>query len=220
MKIQDHCARFGLAFSLSLFACGASAATINPGDLVVSELMANPAAVADSRGEWLELYNTSQTGLDLNGLVLRDNGSNLHTISAAGPLVIDPGAYFVLGRSGDSSTNGGYLADYVYSNFSLSNSGDDIVLEWDGQTVFSLAYGSENGFGQAGTSMALQQLSAAIGASDYLASTATYGDGDLGTPGTGELGGGTVSEVPLPAAGWLFCSSMGLLAGIKRRARH
>lgn len=215
MKIKYLTACYGLLVTLCALSMGASAATISPGDLVVSELLANPAAVSDTRGEWLELYNTSDDAIDLNGLVLKDRGSNRHTIDHAAPLVILPGAYLVMGRDGDSS-NGGYTADYVYSNFSLANSADAVELEWQGETVFSLVYAADDLFGQAGISMELQHLAAAIHAGLYTPATTSFGAGDLGTPGTGTLESG-VSEVPLPAAAWLFGASLSLLAGIKRR---
>lgn len=222
MKMTTLSIPLGLAFKLSLFACSAGAATINSGDLVVSELLANPAAVSDGAGEWLELYNAGQSSLDLNGLVLRDSGSNNHTINAATPLTMAPGDYLVLGRNGDSTSNGGYQPDYVYSNFSLSNSSDDIILEWQGSEIFSLSYTAADNFGQAGISMVLTGISDTIDASDYLPSSAdsVFGNGDRGSPGIGSLSHPTVSEVPLPASGLLFCSSLGLLAGIKRRLRH
>lgn len=216
MKIKYLTACYGLLVTLCALSMGAGASTISAGDLVVSELLANPAAVSDSRGEWLELYNTSDQAIDLNGLVLQDQGSNRHTIAQAGPLVILPGEYLVLGRDGDSSTNGGYEADYVYSNFSLANSSDAVILAWQGETIFSLFYASSDGFGQAGTSMELQGLAPHIHSGLYGPATAAFGAGDLGTPGTGSLDTG-VSEVPLPAAAWLFGASLSLLAGIKRR---
>ena len=96
MKIKYLTACYGLLVTLSALSLGAGATAISPGDLVVSELLANPAAVADSNGEWLELYNASQSAIDINGLVLRDYGSNSHTVNAAMPLVLLPGDASVL----------------------------------------------------------------------------------------------------------------------------
>ncbi len=166
MKFNSLVARITLAFALP--ASGVlGAAQLNPGDLVVSELLANPAAVSDTVGEWLELYNATATSLDINGLVLRDNGSNSHTIAAPTALLIDPGAYLVLGRNGDSAANGGYIPDYVYQDFTLSNGSDSIVLEWNQQTIFELSYTSTDGFGESGVSMQLNSLEEMITASSY-----------------------------------------------------
>jgi hypothetical protein len=218
MKLKPVLASVTLACAGGMVA----AATIQPGDLVVSEVLANPAAVADSTGEWLEIYNTTAAPLDINNLLLRDNGSNSHTISTSSPLWIDPGDYLVLGRSGDTGSNGGYTPDYVYRDFTLANSIDSIILEWNQQTIFALTYSGADGFGEAGVSMQLESLEEIITAGNYLPSqpSMAFGAGDLGTPGFGSLGEGLgqgVSEVPIPAAGVLFLSSLGLLAGIKRR---
>jgi hypothetical protein len=220
MKIAPVCASIGLAVNASLLSCAIAAAAISPGDLVVSELMANPAAVSDTAGEWFELYNTSASSIDINGLVLRDNGSNHHTISNPVPLLLAPGDYRVLGRNGDPASNGGYLPDYIYSDFTLANSSDAIILESGGVEIFRLSYSSGDNFGEAGISMALTQIPQAISAADYSASDlqTVFGSGDRGSPGSGSLGSTeAVAEVPIPAAGLLFCSSLGLLAGIKRR---
>lgn len=71
-----------------------------PGDLVISELMANPSGADDGK-EWFELYNASGAELDLSGVVIRfrkadGSGERLHQIQDA---VVDADAYFVLGDS-------------------------------------------------------------------------------------------------------------------------
>ena len=45
-----------------------SAASISPGDLIISEVMADPKAVSDTYGEWFEVHNLTGNSLDLNGL--------------------------------------------------------------------------------------------------------------------------------------------------------
>ena len=68
-----------------------AAAAVVPGTLVVSEFMANPAAVSDTAGEWLELFNNTINPIDVNGLSLADNGSDLHVIDNGGPLLVGSG---------------------------------------------------------------------------------------------------------------------------------
>ena len=72
----------GFLSALILCLCSLqAAATVVPGTLVISEFMANPAAVSDTAGEWLELFNTTPNAIDANGLTLTDNGSDLHVYS-------------------------------------------------------------------------------------------------------------------------------------------
>ncbi len=186
---------------------------IGPGDILISELMANPAAVSDTNGEWFEIYNTTNATIDLNGLSLRDNGSNQHTINTANSLLINPGDYFVLGRSGDNTNNGGYSADYVYNNFSLANTTDAIILEVGATTIASLLYDSPL-FGTAGNSVEWNNSSFSL-----TPDTLSYGDGDIGSPG--EKGStDLISAVPIPAAGWLMTTALSSLMIIRRKSQQ
>ena len=117
----------------------------SPYQVVISEILANPAATADSAGEWVEVYNAGSSAVDLQGWTLRDddpNYPNVHVISSSVP--IPAGAYAVLAINGQSTTNGGVDADYAYgSSFLLGNSGDEVVLEDEGgRLVDRVAYTS------------------------------------------------------------------------------
>ena len=59
----------------------AASQNFNPGDIVVTEFMNDSAAVSDTVGEWLEIYNSTGADIDLNGWTLKDDGSNSHTFS-------------------------------------------------------------------------------------------------------------------------------------------
>ena len=89
------------------------------GQLVISELMINPAGVADETGEWIELYNDSDEGVD-------------GALVAFSETVVEPGGFLVLCAS--ETTNGGvdcqgtYLYQTFGGGFALSNSGDEVVL--------------------------------------------------------------------------------------------
>ena len=153
--------------------------------IVISEIMQNPDAVFDSNGEWFEIYNAGTEAVDLDGWVISDNDFDSHTIT--GPLVIEAGAYLVLGNNADPATNGGVTVDYEYSGIALSNGADELVLsdpnggeqdrvEWDGGPNFP---------DPTGASMQILDLGADnnVGA-NWFAGTEAYGDGDLGTPGS------------------------------------
>ena len=104
-----------------------------PGSVIVTEIMQNPAFVADAAGEWFEVYNTRATPIDMNGWVIKDNGTNNHTINNGGPLMIPPHGFLVFGRNSDPALNGGYQVDYVVStSFSLVNTTDAIILKAGG----------------------------------------------------------------------------------------
>lgn len=194
-------------------------AALNAGDLVITEVLANPGAVSDTAGEWFEVYNASGITLDLTGLVIRDNGSNTHTLSGEMPILVSAGEYFVLGRSGNTLTNGGYSADYLYSNFTLGNTSDAIILESEGVLIDSLIYNDAALFGAAGNSAELTAAGFALTPNAF-----TFGSGDIGTPGSaGSYTPPGASPVPVPASLWLMVSALGALAGgriSQRRGQH
>ncbi|MCE9594862.1 MAG: lamin tail domain-containing protein [Planctomycetes bacterium] len=100
------------------------------GRIIVREIMKDPAAVSDSKGEWFELVNTTNQTIDLRKWVIDDLASNHHVIgkTATTPINLLPGVPFVLGNNSDPATNGGVTVHYKYSSFSLNNSADLIAL--------------------------------------------------------------------------------------------
>ncbi len=160
---------------------------IGPDDVVFSEVMVDPDAVNDQRGEWFELLNVSGSDWDLDGCVISDAGNDSHTI--AGPLPIAAGARLVLTRNGNPGQNGGVTTDYVYGNdLQLdNNNGDELILtcgteidriEWDNGPAWP---------DPTGATMTLDESFTGDNndGAHWCAATSAYGDGDLGTPGAG-----------------------------------
>ncbi|MEZ5196045.1 MAG: lamin tail domain-containing protein [Bacteroidales bacterium] len=52
-------------------------------DIIITEVMQNPDSVGDTSGEWFEVYNNTGIAVDMTGWVMKDLGTNSHTI--AGP---------------------------------------------------------------------------------------------------------------------------------------
>ncbi|HJX05271.1 MAG TPA: lamin tail domain-containing protein [Candidatus Nanoarchaeia archaeon] len=96
------------------------------GELIISEIMYNPNAVADTAGEWLELYNPGSSAVNLNGWSIQDYGTDSFTISE--DFLVQPGSYAVLCKNTDISLNGGVSCDIQYSSFTLGNTADAIIL--------------------------------------------------------------------------------------------
>ncbi len=102
---------------------------VEPGVLIISELMINPGASADADGEWVELYNPTENPVNINGWQLRDDDSDSHLISSGSSLEVPANGFVVLGVNSDYNVNGHVNIDYEYSGFVLGNSGDEVVLE-------------------------------------------------------------------------------------------
>lgn len=130
--------------SLSGGGGGAGPAAPQSGEVIVTEFMNDPTFTSDTDGEWIELYNRTWNAIDLEGWVLSDLGSNSHVFSNGGQGVVIPAhGFFVLGRSDDFFQNGGVNVDYVLSNFTLTNSADEIILSHpDGTVVEEVVYDS------------------------------------------------------------------------------
>lgn len=167
------------------------------GDIIITEFMANPAAVADGSGEYIEIYNKRSSSFDLDGFILKDDDSDTHTI--VGPLVIAAESFLVLGINSDSGTNGNMTVDYQYSGFNLTNSNDEIVLTTPGGIEIARVSWTSSSFGGSGVAEELDALSdvnnsGEAQSSNYSNATSTYGDGDLGSPGS--VGNTDLSEAP------------------------
>ena len=193
-------AHLGLVLSLSLFTNPGHAVTVR--DLLISEVMANPAALSDARGEWFELYNPTNETINLREITIGDDANDRHRIES--DLLVLPGEYLTLARYLDP----GFIPDYVYDDFTLGNSDDEIIFSDGVAELLRLEYG--NDFDEAGRSRELAGLPMIEANYDLTLASLTYGLGDIGTPGTAGSTSFAPSAVPVPAAAWLFIS--GLLA--------
>ncbi len=164
---------------------------------VITEILYNPEAVYDSRGEWFEIRNTGSTPLDLSGWTFGDEIYDIHTISA---LSIAPGAHAVLARFGDPARNGGVTADYVYGDsVLLYNVGDQLILRDQlGATVDEVDYGVE-GFDPAnGRSLSLGDPTADnASGSNWCLATTPMAAGDRGTPGRANQCGRSAAKLTI-----------------------
>ncbi len=157
----------------------------SPYNIVITEVMVNPAAVSDSYGEWFEIYNNDTISIDLAGWQIADSEDDFHEIQTVSiEFYINPGDYLVLGRNADSAENGGYNADYEYSGFQLANSADEIFLiDDEGRVVDEIEYNSSFPY-ISGASMYLMDINYDNSTdTSWAMSEAPYGDGDYGTPG-------------------------------------
>ncbi|MEM8600424.1 MAG: lamin tail domain-containing protein [Bacteroidota bacterium] len=157
-------------FALDNLVIASLAATVGPapGDVVVTEFMANPttgapAMSAPEWGEYIELYNTTGSALNLDGWELSDDGSDFHTIDNGGSLPIAAGGYLVLCHTQNTALNGGLACDYAYgddaaTDIALAQGQDEIALS-DGTTqIFKVDYSSGSP-GGAGVSQELRAVS-------------------------------------------------------------
>lgn len=154
-------------------------------NIIINEIMQNPAAVSDEVGEWFEIFNNSNEIINLNGFIIRDEGSDSHTINQE--FNLDPFSFAVLGRNSDQEVNGGVSIAYQYTGIALANGSDEIILiDPFGFTVDSIAYdGGSSWPDPTGASMSLININYENEQAENWVEydSLIYGDGDYGTPG-------------------------------------
>lgn len=159
------------------------------GQLVISELMADPTQVADSAGEWIEVY--ARSDVDLNGLQLSNGKSGTRTLTSPTCLRISAGGFAVFARTREPTLNGGVAGALDTFGFGLSQSSTTadaphaLALVINGTEIDRVTWTSA-------TAGASTQLSATAlvpsppgTASSFCVAPLgrTYGLGDRGTPG-------------------------------------
>ena len=166
-----------------------------PGDLVITEVLAEPEAVRESLGEWFEVHNQSDAVLDLTGLVLTNAriGQLAERAVVVGLRPVAPGAFGVIGREADIALNGGVRLHAFFDGMTLNNSSDAIVISTpDGVELDRVAWDNGQTFPDVpGASMQLDlDEGYAVDNADgalWCASRTPFGTGDLGTPGTANI---------------------------------
>ena len=130
-------------------------------NLVVTEIMTNNKnSIKDGYGEnsdWIEIHNFSLSTINLTGLSLTDDPTNLKKWTFPEQAEISPGAYLVIFAS--SKTKGNWIdpQGHFHTNFAISDNGEYLALvEPDGKTIIQdfstpedpmpkdISYGIEN----------------------------------------------------------------------------
>jgi hypothetical protein len=159
------------------------------GELLITEIMYDPTALADTEGEWFEIYNNSGRTLQLQNLVLARDEVNQHTITES--IELPPTSYYVFARTEQAT---GVANEYLYgSDISLSNTGAVLALynegpgSLPGSLIFALDYGEASFPAGTGASIVLDpsmlNVSEATSGSSWCTSTSVFSTGDLGSPG-------------------------------------
>ena len=188
---------FGTPGTASTVSCALPASGNSPGDVVINEFMQNPAnGVDDYNGEWFELYNTTNTAIDLFGWFIHD--AEWDDVRIVTTLILPANGYVVLGRFTDTAVNGGAPVDYAYrEELFLANTADELILlDPAGTEIDTIAYDEALAWPDAvGASSALDPPAIAgqnndptvwcvHAATDANGASADYdGNGNIGTPG-------------------------------------
>jgi lamin tail-like protein len=149
-------------------------------DLVISELMKNPEALADTQGEWIELYNAGQAPLSLAGCTLSRDDQSFTFVES---VVIAPAQYATLANSADP----GFVPTATYRGVTLPNSGAlSLRVSCGEQLLDAVTLSQAAALNRAGHSLSLAASRLDPAANDlesgWCEGAGAY-NGDLGTPG-------------------------------------
>lgn len=159
----------------------------SPGSVVINEIAW--AGTADSTSdEWIELYNTTSSAIDLTGWSILDDGSTTYSITGG---TIPANGYFLIE---DSELSTSVLADIVIG-ISLGNTGDSLsLIDNGGQTIDTVNASSGMWYAGDNTTKATMERINPLGGSEDPAnwanavsgngSTGQLGSAILGTPGS------------------------------------
>jgi len=176
----------------------------SPGDIIITEFMADPSVISDDNGEYFELYNNTSVAIDINGDTLLDDGSNNEVIDNSGQLVIQPENFLILASSNDPLGDGAITPDYVFQGFSLTNDDDEIILKTP--TGIELARCNYTNGDAGGAGVALELSDILLGTDgvteqdDYEESSTQMSNGDYGSPGFAGNTQGTVQHTQVAFA--------------------
>lgn len=182
------------------------------GDVVISEIMANPAG-ADGDGEWFEVYNASSRPLILDRLEIRrlsfnsDGGVDVKQHFLRGLGALEANGYFVLGDGvvGVEPIDYDYnpADEYELSNEkfgALGNTLGGLAIACRGALIDEVWYGTENGLPEPteGRTLSLEGDVAPDAhlndsASYWCEGAVEYSPGNLGSPGRANTACGFVS---------------------------
>jgi Lamin Tail Domain len=164
--------------------CLYGAITMVSGNIVITEIMRNPSQASDANGEWFELYNTLNRGLNLRNWVVRDEEGDRFVIDRN--LIIPARGYVVLGNSNNTRLNGGVILNYVYNRtlFALRRNDQMSLFNANNRRIDIVNWGAGGFPDQPGRTIELRDatLDNNFGPNWCLANK-RYGAGDRGTPG-------------------------------------
>ena len=95
-------------------------------DIVINELQpSNTTTATDPAGEyddWIELYNTSSSAVDISGFFLTDNASNLTRWRIPNGTTIPGNGYLIIWADADLNQDG------LHADFKLTSTGEELLL--------------------------------------------------------------------------------------------
>jgi hypothetical protein len=194
---------------VDLFATEATERTIEPGSLIISEIMTSFETDAGYL-EYVEVYNSTEESINLKGFVMSAGNSR---VVVQDNLNVEPYDAVVLAGFRNGNERYDSFADYRYTERILGDVSGRLTLSLDGEDVARALYESQ----RPGTSIQINHLENAFdgysGLSNFVSASNEWNSTFSGTPGNVEseqkLYGKSLSK-----AGWYLLDPPGDLSEI------
>lgn len=164
---------------IEIFATEAVQRDIDPGSLIISELMTS-FETGSGRLEYIEIYNSTDKPINVKGLVL-ESGSNRVVVQQ--DVIAEPYAPVVLAGHDRELVRFESLADYRYTEQILVDNSGRLALSMDGRDIARALYESQN----PGTAVHMNHLENAYDGysslSQFVPATEDWNSLLTGTPG-------------------------------------
>lgn len=197
-----------------------------PGDLVITEVMPNPAAVSDTVGEWFEAKAIHD--IDLNGVGLDRAGDSSmpNVITSPDCVHVAAGEYVLFAKSVDPAMNGGLPAGSVLGTFNFSlvdgttTAPGDVQIVNGATVIDAISWTSTRSGKSHSLDPDLVDPIANDTESNFCDGATAFGGGDLGTPNAENAqcatiapagmcdDNGTLRPIVKPAAGQLVITEL------------
>jgi hypothetical protein len=188
-----------------------------PGDLVITEVHANPSASTETGHEWFEVLVNRD--VDLNGLEMGEfpaEGAD-DVIASRDCMRVEDGDYAVFSNSDPELPDGSLGGIDAFFDFGLTNSNSGLFIGIDGTTLDAVTWGASmpNGVARQLSDDTLDRVDNDEDV-NWCAAEEAY-NGDLGTPGEANLvcvragecrDGGVVRDLRVPAPGDLIITEI------------
>jgi len=155
------------------------------GEIIFTEIMYDPTAVDDNYGEWVELLNLTDKGLNLKGCIFSDNN---HDSKIEDSLSIESNGYLIFGIDRSTAHPSIVEPDWTWGTFNLDNKEDAVILVCGDTIIDQVVYLEDDMSYEPvkGASLSLCPGFEDAEQNDDLAnwhfSTTEMSDGDKGTP--------------------------------------
>lgn len=154
-----------------------------PGELVISEFMADPKAVPDTDGEWIEIY--AANSVDLNDLEIGVNTTSPDVVRSMDCIHLEKGSYGLIARNTDPAVNGGLPYVTFQTKVSLTNSNSTLAIKSGALLIDQVTWTTSTAGKATQLNPSMLDATANDDSANLCPAEIAYGQGgDLGSPGS------------------------------------